>query len=316
MNVIFFSRGQGRARHVNFAHPVALAATALAAVALLGGAFFFGHQLGERDAANQPVTQAAEWSRKLAAQQAQIAETRRVLQEHVDALAKRVGQMNAHVIRLDALGRRLTQMANIDEREFDFGNPPAQGGPESDMQGQAAQIPELTAMIDELGREVEKREVELGVLENVILSRKLNEQIRPAGRPVRDGWISSYFGSRSDPFTGYTAFHKGVDFAGRKGAEAVAVAAGVVTWSRERFGYGKMVEINHGNGYVTRYAHNERNLVSVGETVQKGQAVALMGSTGRATGPNLHFEVLKNGRQVNPLQFISAGSSPVAKSNP
>jgi len=304
MNVIFFSREHGRARHVNLAHPIALTATAVAAVAVLGGAFFVGQQFGLREVDNRPAAQVAEWSQKLAAQQAQIADTRRVLQEHVDALAKRVGQMNAHVIRLDALGRRLTQMANIDDREFDFGNPPAQGGPEGEAQGQAAQIPELTAMVDDLSRQVERREVELGVLENVILSRNLNEQIRPGGRPVRDGWISSYFGSRSDPFTGYTALHRGVDFAGRAGAEVVAVAAGVVTWSRERFGYGKMVEINHGNGYVTRYAHNERNLVSIGETVQKGQAIALMGSTGRATGPNLHFEVLKNGRQVNPLQFV------------
>lgn len=304
MNVIFFSRDHGRARHVNFAHPIALTVAAVSAVAILGGTFFLGHHFGQRDAAARPTAQAAEWSQKLAAQQAQIAETRRILQEHVDALAKRVGQMNAHVIRLDALGRRLTQMANIDDREFDFGNPPAQGGPEGEAQGQAAQVPELTAMVDDLSREVERREVELGVLENVILSRNLNEQIKPGGRPVRDGWISSYFGSRSDPFTGHTAFHRGVDFAGRSGAEVVSVAAGVVTWSRERHGYGKMVEINHGNGYVTRYAHNERNLVSVGETVQKGQSIALMGSTGRATGPNLHFEVLKNGRQVNPLQFV------------
>jgi len=304
MNVIFFSRDNGRARHVNFAHPIALTVSVISAVAILSGTFFLGHHFGQRDAAGRPTAQAAEWSQKLAAQQAQIAETRRVLQEHVNALAKRVGQMNAHVIRLDALGRRLTQMANIDDREFDFGNPPAQGGPEGEAQGQAAQVPELTAMVDELSREVERREVELGVLENVILSRNLNEQIRPDGRPVRDGWISSYFGSRSDPFTGYTAFHRGVDFAGRSGAEVVSVAAGVVTWSRERYGYGKMVEINHGNGYVTRYAHNERNLVSIGETVKKGQAIALMGSTGRATGPNLHFEVLKNGRQVNPLQFV------------
>lgn len=304
MNVIFFSRDHGRARHVNFAHPVALTVAAVAAVAILSGTFLLGRHFGLSSGAARPTAQAAEWAQKLAAQQAQIAETRRILQENVDALAKRVGQMNAHVIRLDALGRRLTQMANIDDREFDFGNPPAQGGPEGDAQGQAAQIPELTAMVDDLARDVERREVELGVLENVILSRNLNEQIKPAGRPVRDGWISSYFGSRSDPFTGYTAYHKGVDFAGRAGAEVVAVATGVVTWSRERYGYGKMVEINHGNGYVTRYAHNERNLVSVGETVQKGQSIALMGSTGRATGPNLHFEVLKSGRQVNPLQFV------------
>lgn len=304
MRVIIFDRIKGRAREFNLAHPYAIATTAIAAFLVLGGAFLAGRQMGLRTAAARPAAEVAQWSNKLATQEAEITETRRVLQENIDALAKRVGQMNAHVIRLDALGRRLTQMANIDEREFDFGNPPAQGGPEADSQGQAAQIPQLTAMIDDLSRQVENREVELGVLENLILSRNLNDQIKPKGRPVRDGWISSYFGSRSDPFNGYTAFHKGVDFAGRSGAEVVAVATGVVTWSRERFGYGKMVEINHGNGYVTRYAHNERNLVSVGDTVQKGQAIALMGSTGRATGPNLHFEVLQSGRQVNPLKFI------------
>jgi murein DD-endopeptidase MepM/ murein hydrolase activator NlpD len=306
MNVIIFDRLRGNAREVNLAHPKAIAVIALSVVVLLGGAFLAGRYSGLRGAGAQPSAQVAEWSRRLATQQAQVAETRRILQDHIDALAKRVGQMNAHVIRLDALGRRLTQMADIDEREFDFGNPPAQGGPEADGQGEAAQIPELTAMIDGLSRQMDDREVELGVLENLILSRNLNEQIKPKGRPVTDGWISSYFGSRSDPFTGYTAVHKGVDFAGRSGAQVVAVATGVVTWSRERFGYGKMVEINHGNGFVTRYAHNERNLVSVGETVQKGQPIALMGSTGRATGPNLHFEVLRNGRQVNPLQFVSA----------
>jgi murein DD-endopeptidase MepM/ murein hydrolase activator NlpD len=275
----------------------------------MGSAFLAGRLLGQHDSAGLPGRQLADWSRQLAAQQAEIAESKRVLQENIDALAKRVGQMNAHVIRLDALGRRLTEMANIDEREFDFGHPPAQGGPETDMQGQAAQLPQLTDMIDDLAREVQQREVELGVLENVILSENLNEQIRPGGRPVRQGWISSYFGSRSDPFTGYTAMHKGVDFAGRAGAEVVAVAAGVVTWSRERYGYGKMVEINHGNGFSTRYAHCERNLVSVGDMVQKGQPIALMGQTGRATGPNLHFEVLRNGRQVNPIQFIGANRS-------
>jgi murein DD-endopeptidase MepM/ murein hydrolase activator NlpD len=306
MNVIFLDRQNGRARQLNLAHPAALAGVGLTVLVLVGSAFFAGRALGVRTGEARPNAQMAQWSEQLATQEAEIADTRRVLQENVDALAKRVGQMNAHVIRLDALGQRLTEMANIDEREFDFRNAPAQGGPEPDMQGQAAQIPHLTAMIDDLAESVEQRELELGVLENVILSRNLSEQIRPGGRPVLNGWISSYFGNRSDPFTGYTAYHKGVDFAGRAGAEVVAVAAGVVTWSRERYGYGKMVEINHGNGFVTRYAHNERNLVSVGDTVQKGQAIATMGSSGRATGPNLHFEVLRNGRQVNPLQFIKS----------
>ncbi len=116
--------------------------------------------------------------------------------------------------------------------------------------------------------------------------------------------MSSYFGRRTDPFTGKPATHQGVDFAGKEGAEVVAVADGVVTWSSSRYGFGTLVEINHGNGYATRYAHNSENLVQIGEEVRKGQTVALMGETGRATGPNLHFEVVKNCRRVNPVNFI------------
>ena len=118
------------------------------------------------------------------------------------------------------------------------------------------------------------------------------------------GYVSSRFGHRTDPFTGRRAFHKGVDFAGRAGADVVAVASGVVIWSGPRYGYGELVEINHGNGYVTRYAHNADNLVVIGETVKRGQVVARMGDTGRATGPNLHFEVLHNGKAVDPLTYI------------
>ncbi len=292
-------------RYINITHPTVLAGAALSLVLVAVCAYLLGNVIGRKDAMDEPTVQVAAWSKQLARQQAQIAETRRNLQENINALAKRVGLMNAHVIRLDALGQRLTAMANIDPQEFNFGKPPAQGGPESEVQGaEAAQLPDLSAMIDQLGRDVQNREVQLGVLESLLMTHKLNEQILPDGRPVTKGWISSSFGRRSDPFTGFSAFHKGIDFAGREGAQVVAVAAGVVTWSRDRFGYGRMVEIKHGNGYVTRYAHNERNLVKVGDTVQKGQAVALMGSTGRATGPNLHFEVLKNDVQVDPLKFI------------
>lgn len=297
----------GIPRYINLAHPATLGSLAVVLALVSVGAFFLGSQLGRQEALNEPTVQVAAYSQQLARQQAQIAETRRHVQENIDALAKRVGQMNAHVTRLDALGQRLTQMANIDEKEFNFGQSPAQGGPEIDGQeAQAPQLLDLNAMIDQLDRDVQSHEMQLGVLESLLLTHKLNEQILPDGRPV-SGWISSQFGRRSDPFTGYSANHKGIDFAGRAGAQIVSVAAGVVTWSRDRFGYGLMVEINHGNGYATRYAHNEKNLVKVGDTVQKGQAVALMGSTGRATGPNLHFEVLKNGQQVNPLKFIGAG---------
>jgi murein DD-endopeptidase MepM/ murein hydrolase activator NlpD len=140
------------------------------------------------------------------------------------------------------------------------------------------------------------------------MRQSLSERVSPAGRPVKSGWMSSYFGRRTDPFTGKPANHKGVDFAGKEGAEVVAVADGVVTWSSKRYGYGQLVEINHGNGYATRYAHNSENLVDVGQEVRKGQTVALMGDTGRATGPNLHFEVLHKGRAVNPVKFIQQGA--------
>jgi murein DD-endopeptidase MepM/ murein hydrolase activator NlpD len=162
----------------------------------------------------------------------------------------------------------------------------------------------MTAMLDDLTNQIRDRERQLSVLESLISTRNLSRQIVPDGRPVTQGWISSYFGYRADPFTGRNALHRGVDFAGPAGAQVVAVASGVVTYAKERFGYGKTVEINHGNGYVTRYAHNQRLLVTVGDTVQKGQAISLIGSTGRSTGPHLHFEVLKQGRPVDPMSFV------------
>jgi murein DD-endopeptidase MepM/ murein hydrolase activator NlpD len=206
------------------------------------------------------------------------------------------------VIRLDALGKRLTEMADIDSREFNFDRDPPSGGPEGE--GTSAQIPDLSAMLGQLEQRVDLRESQLSALENLILARELRQEIHPEGRPVANGFISSYFGERSDPFDGREAFHKGVDFAGSPGSAVTAVGAGVVTWAGERSGYGKLVEINHGDGFVTRYAHNERTLVTVGQTVKRGEPVAHMGSTGRSTGPHVHFEVLRNGRQVDPLSYV------------
>ena len=141
------------------------------------------------------------------------------------------------------------------------------------------------------------------MLETLLMDRSLRERLMPSGRPISKGWLSSNFGKRADPFTGKQEYHKGVDFAGKEGADVLAVGDGVVTWSSKRSGYGNLVEINHGNGYVTRYGHNKSNTVEVGETVKKGQQIALIGSTGRSTGPHVHFEVLRNGKQVNPAKF-------------
>jgi murein DD-endopeptidase MepM/ murein hydrolase activator NlpD len=172
------------------------------------------------------------------------------------------------------------------------------------MASSAGQVTDIFSEISSLDKTLHGQEQQLMVLESVLLKRKLHQRVYPQGRPVRAGYLSSRFGRRTDPFTGKGAYHRGVDFAGRAGSEIVAVAAGVVTYSGPRSGYGNMVEINHGNGYVTRYAHNAENLVAVGDDIAQGQSVALMGSTGRATGPNLHFEVRHLGRPVDPLRHI------------
>jgi murein DD-endopeptidase MepM/ murein hydrolase activator NlpD len=288
MNVIVFSKRHGRARQIELGRPLALTVTIAAVLAVFSGVLFAGMQLGRSGALNDPGQQVVEWGAKLEEQRAQVLATRRELQDRLDAIASRVGQMNAHVIRLDALGRRLTDMAKLDKGEFDFDREPAVGGPEGVMEGAVAAAPELTALLDDLANQIKDRERQLAVLESLISTRNLSRQIVPGGRPVTSGWISSYFGHRADPFTGRRAFHRGLDFAGPSGAEVVAVASGVVTYSKERFGYGKVVEINHGNGYVTRYAHNQRVLVAPGDTIQKGQPIALIGSTGRSTGPHRH----------------------------
>ena len=304
MNVIFLSKRDGRARQLDLARPLTLTAIAIFVVAFLGGAFALGLQLGRGNHQRVVLADTTRFGSLLAEQKKQIADLKQQLQLRVDAMAMRLGEVNAHVIRLDALGKRLTEMADIDSREFNFDRDPPRGGPEGDSEGMSAQIPDLSEMLARLEQRVDLRESQLSALENVILARELHEEIHPEGRPVAKGFISSYFGERADPFDGLEAFHKGVDFAGSAGSPVTAVAAGVVTWAGVRTGYGKLVEINHGDGFTTRYAHNERTLVTVGQTVKRGESIALMGSTGRSTGPHVHFEVLRNGRQVDPLSFI------------
>jgi murein DD-endopeptidase MepM/ murein hydrolase activator NlpD len=303
MNVIFLSKREGKARQLNLAHPVTLSLLAGVTLAILGSAFMLGMQLGRGGGGPVMSADALHLGEVLAQQKAQISELKQQLQLRVDAMAMRLGEVNAHVLRLDALGKRLTEMADIDSREFNFDREPPRGGA-AEGEGVSAEIPDLSTMLSNLERRVDLRQSQLDALENVILAKELKRQIHPEGRPVESGFISSYFGEREDPFDGQETFHKGVDFAGTKGEPVVAVAAGVVTWAGERTGFGKLIEINHGDGYVTRYGHNEKTLVSVGQMVKRGEPIGLMGSTGRSTGPHVHFEVLRNGRQVDPLSFI------------
>jgi murein DD-endopeptidase MepM/ murein hydrolase activator NlpD len=310
MNVVIFGKGLGKPRQLNLSGPLAAAAVLLIAGLVAAIGFGGGHWYSAKTGSGVSSAELAGLTEELQQAREHIDTIRQENEDTLDAMAFRIAQMNARMIRLDALGRRLTEMANLEDGEFDFDGPPAMGGPEEPVAtGSNVAIPDVVEAMQTLDLQLDNREAQLGVLESVIANQNLKQRVYPQGRPVSSGWISSYFGKRTDPFTGKPANHTGIDFAGKSGADVVAVADGVVTWSSKRYGYGLMVEINHGNGYSTRYAHNSENLVAVGEEVKKGQVVALMGDTGRATGPNLHFEVLRDGRRVNPVNFIRTASN-------
>jgi murein DD-endopeptidase MepM/ murein hydrolase activator NlpD len=300
MHLIIYSQRRGDARQIRLGAflPVGLGVFVLA-LAFAAGRFSSGGS--EPGLAAEAVD---EMRAQVEAQQQKVSELDAEARTNLDALAVRLGQLNAHVVRLDALGRRLVSMADLEEGEFNFDDPPARGGPESDGSAPSVESTDLDSMLDELALQIDDRADQLAVLERVLANRRLSSERVPQGRPARSGWLSSYYGKRTDPFSGKQEFHAGVDFAGNEGVDILAVASGVVTWSGKRYGYGTMVEINHGNGLVTRYAHNKENLVEVGDTVKKGQAIALMGKSGRATGPHVHFEVLKHGQKVNPLKYV------------
>ncbi len=305
MNVVIFGKGFGRPRQYSLSGLAAGAVVLVVGALVVSVGFAGGYWHSKSSGSGVSVNELSGLTDLIQTQREEIAEIRQANEDTLDAMAIRIAQMNARMIRLDALGRRLTQMADIDDGEFDFDTEPALGGPEEPLAaGSSLAVPEVTDAMQTLGSQLDNREAQLTVLESVLLNQNLKDRVYPQGRPVSSGWISSYFGRRTDPFTGKPANHAGIDFAGKKGAEITAVADGVVTWSGDRYGYGVMVEINHGGGFVTRYAHNLENVVSVGDEVRKGQVVALMGESGRATGPNLHFEVLQNGRRVNPVRFV------------
>lgn len=265
-------------------------------------AFYAGVVLGVRSGGIGDGSPAA-IARAAFQQKTELEQLRVRVQERIDSMSARVGQLNAHVVRLDALGQRLAEMADVNSREFDFSAAPAMGGEKSADAVRVA-APELSAMLDEFESRLEQRDAQLAVLEQVIMQRDLRRQTMPEGRPVMRGFMSSEFGMRTDPLTGEFAFHRGIDFAGNVGDSVIAVGAGVVTFAGYKPELGFVVDVTHGDGYVTRYAHNSRIVVQQGDTVARGEQLAVMGTSGRSTGPHVHFEVLRNGVPVNPLTYI------------
>tara|TARA_B110000208_G_scaffold191407_1_gene258156 strand:+ start:4431 stop:5300 length:870 start_codon:yes stop_codon:yes gene_type:complete len=227
----------------------------------------------------------------------------------VNALTIKVAELQSHVLRLNALGNRLADEANIPEKEYNFNSLPPSGGPglQHTDNAEIIQQKSLAAMLVEvleLEGQLVNEEKQLKLLESLTLGHHIQNMRYLSGRPISKGWLSSYFGIRKDPFNGRPAMHKGVDFAGKEDADIIATASGVVSWSDKRYGYGNLIEINHGEGFKTRYGHNKTLLVKVGEVVNKGQVIAQMGSTGRSTGPHVHYEILRNNKQINPLKYV------------
>ncbi|SOO19668.1 Putative peptidase [Xanthomonas citri pv. fuscans] len=247
---------------------------------------------------------------KVAQQQGELAQAQRASQAQVNALAARLGELQAQATRLNALGERLTEMGKLKDGEFDFDEPVGVGGgdePVSDMP-----VQDFKETLGQVEQQFSASGQQLNVLASLMFDHQLEQNSVPSRMPIRNTYITSGFGGRADPFDGGSAFHKGVDFHANVGDPVLSVADGVVSYAGVRGGYGNVVEVDHGNGYVTRYAHNSRLVVKVGDLVRAGQQVARAGSSGRSTGAHVHFEVWADGRVVNPRKFLGE-TTPVGR---
>lgn len=245
------------------------------------------------------------WQNEIQEQWAELEAAKQSSQQQINALTARLGMIQAHVRRLDAAGERILTIAGIDANEFSFGSSPAMGGPEKLTEMAPNSSNDLDQSFDEVNLSLESREQQLKVLESLLMDKHMGVERYISGRPTTKGWLSSFYGERSDPFTGKPAWHAGIDFAGSEGDNVIATAAGVVSWVGKRSGYGLLIEINHGDGLVTRYGHNKEAVVEKGAVVKKGQVISKMGNTGRSTGAHVHYEVIKNGRPTNPTRYVN-----------
>ncbi len=218
------------------------------------------------------------------------------------ALAAQLGDLQGRLTRLESVGQQVGELAGFEPEILAFDQPVALGGPVND--DAPLKLQELMAELRQFAARLEDRSVRLDLLDEALLTQLTETQRLPTGRPTRSGWLSSNYGYRTHPLTGRRHFHHGVDLAGKAGDVVEVVASGLVTWAGKKGGYGNLLEVDHRNGYITRYGHNDKLLVKVGELVKQGQVIATMGSTGRSTGPHVHFEVLKDGKSINPHKYL------------
>ena len=308
MNIILVSSATARARcfTLDWRH-WAVGGFVLATVFIAFTATFNYVTLKYAAAIQHPLLKAI----VLADQRQEALKTQELVQGHLNALALRLGELQARMMRLDGLGEHLAKVAGLKPQELQSlqpGQAPGRGGAESSLPSRALSVDEFSQILGTLGRQMEDRSDQLGVLEALLVQDSANRKFMPTLAPILDGWFSSNFGYRIDPFSGMQTFHEGIDFPADTGTQIVAAASGKVIEAGYQPQYGKMIEIDHGNGLVSRYAHASQVFVHEGDLVVRGQLLATVGSTGRSTGPHLHFEVRLNGVPQNPARFLHAPS--------
>ena len=247
----------------------------------------------------------------LADQREEAQKSQEIVQGHLNAMALRMGDLQAQMMRLDGLGERLAKIAGLKPEELQSlqpGNVPGRGGAESSIPSRNFTVTEFSELLGKLAHQVDERSDQLGVLEALLVQDSANRKFLPTLAPIVDGWYSSNFGYRIDPFTGTKSFHEGIDFPAGVGTAIVAAASGKIVYAGYHAEYGKIIEIDHGNGLLSRYAHASQIFVNEGDLVMRGQRVGSVGSTGRSTGPHLHFEVRLNGVPQNPARFLESPS--------
>ena len=275
-------------------------------ITLVAGLVVLGVRVSKHEAVDSAVIE--NWQGTITEHRSELDGLQQQALAKNDALTNQLSKMQGRLWRIEALAAHMRDLSGPQDDEFNFEQTVAQGGPLAEEAREFAWV-DLQTQLNQLALQLDRREKELGILDTVMVELQRSEQVQLSGRPIAKGWLSSAYGNRMDPITGQPAWHAGVDFAGSQGSDVLAVASGVVVFADRRDGYGKLVEINHGNGVSTRYGHHDKLLVKAGEIVKKGDVIGLMGSSGRSTGPHVHFEVLRNGRNIDPTRFISGNAS-------
>jgi murein DD-endopeptidase MepM/ murein hydrolase activator NlpD len=301
MNIILVSGRLAKARTITVGLPhIALVGMGMMAFIFALAASLNYAMLRMADDLELPYLQ----SLLLAAQQKQQEKSQSYVRENLNAMAVKLGQMQAQLVRLDTVGERLARLAGFKPQDLAFAELPARGGAVSSLPSQDLSLVDFTRQLDSLTRQLDDRGDKLGILETLYTADSAKKKLIPTILPVEGGWYSSNFGWRIDPFNGQRAFHEGIDVMAEHGTAIRAAAGGVVVYSAFHPQYGNMIEIDHGNDLVTRYAHASKRMVKVGDVVVRGVKIAEVGRTGRATGTHLHFEVRQRGAPTNPSRFV------------